>query len=516
MSQAVVSTIADPVSDEIAGAASPPTPLAASGPAAMPAPPRCSDEESELGAITTNSHRYRLTQKLRSEWAGNLYEAIDEEDPAGVPYALRLLPGWLTPQVISAEGLSNHVAGQNSLTSRHLLRPHDAGFDGDSGRAFLVSEWCPGETLEEILRQRDFIPASEAATLLQQLCSGLGEAHAQGLWHGALKPSNIVLAPPTDGEAPLLKLTGLGLLPLLLSLQPSEHAEPLGTPLWMAPEQTSTGRPCGVSTDLWALGLLTFRMLTGQHYFRAANRRPLRLMPLLREITVEALPPASARARELGCASRLPPGFDRFFARCVARAPESRFLDAKQAYAALAPLLNSAPDSRGKVPAAAPASRSGVAAVEGRGRGRAPTSPAWRYALGLALLLPVLQAGLHARGVPPPASVPAATPVGLPAGPGIPPATAPRSAPLSQPTAPRPDVAPATPATAPAAPTGPAASAPSAAPEQCAKERRTPPAAPPAPVRRPPRLHPPPPAAPLRPRPHPPFPAGPPPDYKEI
>ncbi|HNN97846.1 MAG TPA: protein kinase [Pseudomonadota bacterium] len=482
--------------------------------------------------LVAGTHRYRLGQKLRSEWAGGLYEASEDpetsDDTAAAQriYALRLLPGWLSPPHRGLDALSEQVERQQALPGDHLLRLVAVGFDAASSQAFVVSEWCAGETLDEVLRQRDFIPPAEAAELLLQLCAGLGAAHAQGLWHGGLKPASIVLTPSAnpavaregdDGsdDKPRLsvKLASLGLLPLLQALQPADQAEPQGTPLWMAPEQTSAGRPCGVSSDIWALGLLVFRMLTGQHYFLAGNARPLRLMPLLREVTVDPLVPASRRARELGCESRLPPGFDLWFSRCVVRAPTSRFLDAQQAFAALAPLLAAAVQKRTPRAESAPVPSRSQRSAPGLRSSRPRTPRSWRYALGLALLLPLLQAGLHARG-------PSAPPPIL-AGPGN---RLPSQAPL--PASPAPDPRAPDPAGAATTPAGQTADA--------AATTADPSEPPPAPLaqplprpagkggprgtatpanRRPPRSSPAPRPQPPRPLPYVPGPA---PDYKEI
>ena len=109
----------------------------------------------------------------------------------------------------------------------------------------------------------------------------------------------------------------------------------LGTPLWMAPEQTSARAGITPATDVWALGLMAFYLLVGRSYWRD----PASTMELLREIVIEPLEPASARARALGFPAGVPAGFDAWFARCVVRDPAQRFASASQAWAELEALL---------------------------------------------------------------------------------------------------------------------------------------------------------------------------------
>jgi serine/threonine protein kinase len=112
---------------------------------------------------------------------------------------------------------------------------------------------------------------------------------------------------------------------------------PLGTPSWMAPEQTR-GEPATTATDVWALGVLAFYTLTGKKFWRACARPDER--GVMQEIADQPIPIASMRALELGAGERIPPGFDQWFAQCVARSPADRFVNATAAYRALAQSLS--------------------------------------------------------------------------------------------------------------------------------------------------------------------------------
>jgi serine/threonine-protein kinase len=103
----------------------------------------------------------------------------------------------------------------------------------------------------------------------------------------------------------------------------------------MSPEQVR-GEAATAATDVWALGLIAFYMLTGTQFWRASPDNPMLVM---KEIAEGPLPIASVRALELGAGDRVPAGFDAWFAQCVARSPDERFVNASAAYAALAQAL---------------------------------------------------------------------------------------------------------------------------------------------------------------------------------
>ena len=107
----------------------------------------------------------------------------------------------------------------------------------------------------------------------------------------------------------------------------------IGTPQWMAPEQT-TSDTIGPAADVWPIGLLAFRMLTGKLYWQHANTKAPSLVTLMREVVLEPLEPASPARPAVWQRALLPPGFDAWFSRCVVREAAARFPDAKVAFTA--------------------------------------------------------------------------------------------------------------------------------------------------------------------------------------
>ena len=177
-----------------------------------------------------------------------------------------------------------------------------------------------------MLQDKGPLPLGDAAEVLAQVGHALEQAHAHGIVHRDLKPENIFLGVSRRRDVPFTaKILDFGIAKLVEDGLKKTGTQPLGTPLFMAPEQTDRkGRICP-ATDVWALGLIAFRLLTGRDYWLCVDGS---LVQLLREIGIEPMPPASERARELGVTVSLPGGFDDWFARCVHRDIDARFPEA--------------------------------------------------------------------------------------------------------------------------------------------------------------------------------------------
>lgn len=271
---------------------------------------------------------YRVIAVLRQGSSRALYAV--EEVPGGARRCLKVLHPDLVRGASLRQRFLHHVRPSPALRSEHLVEVLDAGIEAGSGLAWIAMEHLQGENLEAILRARGALPLAEVTELMQQLAAGLQPAHAAGLPHGNLKPQNLMLLAGEGGAPFRLKILNFGLSRFLSETQAGEG--PTGTPAWMAPEQVGSSRPPTPATDVWAMGLLGFRALTGHPYWREASAGA---MALLREVTVAPLPPVEVRAAEVGAALALPGGFSAWFARCVDRAPSARFPGAPEAYRGL-------------------------------------------------------------------------------------------------------------------------------------------------------------------------------------
>jgi phosphate transport system substrate-binding protein len=278
---------------------------------------------------------YRIVRPLAEGGMGTVYEA--EQIATGARRALKVMHG----QFARDEGLRARFVREArlaaSIPSEHVAQVLDAGQDDATGALYIVMELLEGTTLSRELRRRGAFSWPDALEIMRQLAHALGAAHALGIVHRDLKPANIFLSRSRHaGMSMMVKVLDFGIAKAVADAGVEATGTMLGTPAWMAPEQTSVEEGIGPTADVWALGLLAFALLTGRHFFQSANSKSAPTAVLMREVVLEPIPPASVRAAQIGRADRLPPDFDAWFASCVERDATRRLPDAGAAYAALA------------------------------------------------------------------------------------------------------------------------------------------------------------------------------------
>ncbi|MEZ4393234.1 MAG: AgmX/PglI C-terminal domain-containing protein [Polyangiales bacterium] len=295
----------------------------------------------QLLAGTVFARDYRVIRPLAEGGMGAVYVA--EQLSTGHHRALKLMHPQLVSDVRSRERFLLEARLGSQIGSVHVVEVTAAGVDEDSGTPWLAMELLEGTDLSQALAARGPLDPPTVRDLFDQLGDALGRAHAQGIVHRDLKPENLFVASSRLKGVPfVLKVLDFGIAKIVAEHQTAATVtSALGSPLWMAPEQANRGARVRPATDVWALGLIAFNLLTGKPYWVSANvpEEGFNLQALLVEIMVQALAPASARAAEIGAGGALPPGFDAWFARCVNRDPDQRFADGGQATAALLPLL---------------------------------------------------------------------------------------------------------------------------------------------------------------------------------
>jgi serine/threonine-protein kinase len=192
------------------------------------------------------------------------------------------------------------------------------------GRACIITELLEGEELGEMLDRVGRLPLPQAIAICRQVCRGLAAAHENHVVHRDLKPSNLYLLTRDDGSMHV-KILDFGVAKLADGADLTGTGMVLGTPSYMAPEQALGASEVDYRADIYAVGAVLYRMITGQPPFPDDDAA--------RTIT-RLLTEDPVRPREL--VKTLPAGVEALIQRTMARTPEARPSSAKELDALLA------------------------------------------------------------------------------------------------------------------------------------------------------------------------------------
>ncbi len=206
--------------------------------------------------------KYRLVRKLGAGGMGVVYEA--DHIRLRQPFAVKILQPELAQEREFLLRFEREARAAALLRSPHIVRVFDVDVSAE-GLTYMVMELLDGRDLaEESLAAP--IPVTQLVDWLVQICSALGEAHDNGIIHRDLKPANIFITGIESGER-IAKVLDFGISKLEASSRITCRASgALGTPTYMAPEQIR-GRHVDSRTDIWALGVMLYRLLARQWPF---------------------------------------------------------------------------------------------------------------------------------------------------------------------------------------------------------------------------------------------------------
>ncbi|HYN01932.1 MAG TPA: serine/threonine-protein kinase [Vicinamibacteria bacterium] len=204
---------------------------------------------------TVLGERYRIVGLLGRGGMGEVYRADDLK--LDQPVALKFLPRALEGDSERLERLFSEVRMARQVSHPAVCRVWDIG--EAEGQHFLSMEFVDGENLASLLRRIGRLPQDKALDIVRQVAAGLAAAHEKGVLHRDLKPANVML----DGQGKV-RLTDFGLAGLAEAVSGEDVRS--GTPSYMSPEQLQ-GREVTVRSDIYALGLLIYELVTGRRAF---------------------------------------------------------------------------------------------------------------------------------------------------------------------------------------------------------------------------------------------------------
>ena len=311
-----------------------PRPVESFAPKSQPRRPARPEESSgsstaSIKVGTVVNGRYHVERMIGRGGMGTVYSVRHVN--TGEELALKVLHPALAENDTAVERFRTEARAPVRIGSEHVVRVVDADVCTEIGDTpFMVMEMLCGRDLRKELKRRGALPAGEVVLYLAQAARALDKAHAKGIIHRDLKPENLYLTEREDGS-PHVKVLDFGIAKLTEDAAPelTVAGQIFGTPWYMAPEQARGDLPAvGPQTDLWALGLIAYRLLSGRNYWTAEG-----MAALVGQICYEPMPPPTQTAPHLG------PLFDVWFAKACNREPSLRFATARELIDQLAQAL---------------------------------------------------------------------------------------------------------------------------------------------------------------------------------
>ncbi|WP_428264684.1 serine/threonine-protein kinase [Haliangium sp.] len=280
-------------------------------------------------------------------------------DGRGEPVAIKVLRGHLALSLRMIERFEQEAAALERLEHPRIVTTHGLGQLPD-GRPYIVMEWIEGRSLAQELAARGPLAAADALAVMNEIGDAVAAAHAIGVVHRDLKAQNIIAVP--QGGWFTVKLIDFGIAKM--TAPQDQHTAfttrtMIGTPRTMAPEQIQ-GRSVNERTDIYALGLLYYLMVTGRLPFDGSNTVEIE------QLHLHAAPPPASRV------APVPAAVDAVLARALAKEKQDRYPDVATF---LAELAHAVGDGSASAPAPAP-----TAGAE---------APAPSLHLGIALLVEI-------------------------------------------------------------------------------------------------------------------------------
>ncbi|HEX2674511.1 MAG TPA: serine/threonine-protein kinase [Polyangiaceae bacterium] len=227
---------------------------------------------------------------------------------------------FLLPEALqSAEAVARferEARAAVKIRSEHVARVTDVA-RLENGAPYMVMELLRGRDLAALLRDQGPLPLTDVADYLLQAGEAIAEAHALGIVHRDLKPPNLFLTQRADGS-PCVKVLDFGISKLTAASASADQVMTstqavMGSPLYMSPEQLMSARDVDLRTDIWALGVICFELLTGKLPFEGET-----LPRLCMSINLAA--PKSVRAHR----PDIPYEVDDMLLRCLSKDPAKR------------------------------------------------------------------------------------------------------------------------------------------------------------------------------------------------
>ena len=302
----------------------------------QPSLPQLSPDAPIFSPGETISERYQVVRFIAKGGMGQVYEVDDLELKSRV--ALKTIAPARAASPRQIERFRKEIQLSRRVSHPNVCRVFDLGRHKDEKRGevlFLTMELVAGQTLSAHLREQGPFACEQALPLIRQMVAALAAAHELGIVHRDFKPGNVMLLP--EGRGPSLKITDFGLAtdPESTETLPGTHTDVVGTPEYMPPEQFRG--QCSTRTDIYALGVTTFQMLTGS--LPASYETPFKAPAAASAKSSGSGEPHAGSAKTPSTASatskRIPQRWREAITKAMSANPDTRFGSVEEFWSAL-------------------------------------------------------------------------------------------------------------------------------------------------------------------------------------
>jgi serine/threonine-protein kinase len=290
--------------------------------------------------------RYRIIEPIAAGGMGEVYRA--EHIELGKPIAVKVMRPHLSQDKDFVARFKREAVAASAIGNLNIIDVSDFG-QTDDGRFYFVMEHLAGETLAHVVEAHGAQGVERTVRLGLQVARALAAAHAKGIIHRDLKPENVMVL-QDRGHPDLVKVLDFGVAKVTRSMEPAGVTTlgvVVGTPQYMSPEQAS-GLNVDARSDIYALGLMLYELLTGKQPFTA----PTAQLVMSKQIH-EAPPPLSAMKADL----LLPRALEALVMDMLAKAPAARPQSMREVVERLEVIEKTPPTDRVRPSAPRPASK---------------------------------------------------------------------------------------------------------------------------------------------------------------
>ena len=263
--------------------------------------------------------RYEIIKNIGEGGMANVYLAQDTILDRKV--AVKVLRGDLSSDDKFIRRFEREALSVSNLSHPNIVEVYDVGVE--EGSHYIVMEYIEGKTLKQLLKKRETLTLTEVIDIMTQLTDGISHAHDSYIIHRDIKPQNIMIE--DDGR---IKITDFGIAMALNATQLTQTNSVMGSVHYLPPEQAS-GKSATVKSDIYALGILMYELITGSVPFKGDNAVEIALKHMKDKIP-------SVRKQD----PSIPQSVENIILRATAKNPRNRYDSAKEMHDDLVECLN--------------------------------------------------------------------------------------------------------------------------------------------------------------------------------